>query len=137
MEVPTLMGLRKLELAPTSPPRRRRAVFAWGPKQALMLLGTVFFLVGVGWAYFCLASRPYFVDDRLTPIDALALWEVLKTGVDSPPVPVEQWVAVRREWAGNWAIIGWVAAAIGAAMFFGAFAIPRPGRKSPQAPKAV
>ncbi len=137
MEVPTLMKLRTLEIAPASPQPRRRLAFVWGPKQALMLLGSIFFLVGVGWAFYCLASRPYFVDDRLAPIDALALWEVLKTGVDSPPVRIEQWVSASRDWAGNWAIVGWVAAAIGTAMFFGSFAIPRPGRKSPQAPKAV
>jgi hypothetical protein len=99
-----------------------------------MLLGAIIAILGVSWAAWCLASRPRFVPERLAPLDALTLWELLKSGVDTPPARIERWMAASRESGNLWAGVGWVAAAIGALIFAGSFAIPGPSRKSPRMP---
>jgi len=134
LEVPTLMGLRKLEPSVATPQGPRRNPIAWGPRQALMLLGAIIVILGASWAAWCLASRPRFVFDRLAPLDALSLWELLKSGVDAPPAQIERWMAASREYGNLWAGVGWAAAAIGALIFAASFAIPGPSRKSRRMP---
>jgi hypothetical protein len=128
------MGLKRLQPSAETPPVTRRKPFGWGPKQALRLLGTILAILGVSWATWCLATRPRFVTERLAPLNALSLWELLKSGIDTPAAPIEKWVAAGRDYGTLWAGVGWVAAAIGALMFALSFVIPGPNRKARRTP---
>jgi hypothetical protein len=99
-----------------------------------MLLGAILAVLGISWAALCLAARPRFVANRLTPWDALSLWERLKAGIDTPPAAVDNWMAKAREWGNIRAGAGWAVAVVGALMLIGALAIPGPNRKSTRAP---
>ena len=134
LEVPTLLGLRRLEQAAETPDKVRRKPTAWGPRQALVLSGSILVLFGIGLASWCLSTRPRFIPSALSPMNALTLWEYLKSGIDTRQARIEVWVAERRASANLWAGVGGALAAIGALMFVGALALARPSRKSPGPP---
>ena len=133
LEVPTLLQLKQLVAVAPLVGARRRPI-AWGPRQAVMLLGAILAVLGISWAAWCLAARPRFVANRLAPWDALNLWERLKAGIDTPPAAVEDWMENVRQYGNLRAGAGWVVAVIGALMLIGALAIPGPNRESPRTP---
>jgi hypothetical protein len=128
------MGLKRLQPSPETPPVTRRKPFAWGPKPALRLLGAILVILGVAWAAWCLATRPTFVAEQLAPLNALSLWELLKSGIDTPAAPIEKWVAAGRDYGELWAGVGWIAAAIGVLLFAVSFVISSPNRTERSTP---
>jgi hypothetical protein len=95
VEVPTLLGLRKLELA-EAPPQPAIIKTTWGAGQRLIFLGAIVILIAVAigvWLFYIRPMDPFanISPDQmkekaeiLSPAQSLHLWEMLDKGGLNP-----------------------------------------------------
>jgi len=144
LSVPTLRGIRQLEVAPPEAAARHSA--SWSPIHGVLFasglaiasIGLVF-LAFYGLRYIQLGGHPITRDitdvvvkaeqqriDKLTPTEALAEWsENLKEGLGEPEEP--PWVKANKVMAGYKAYIraSVIALAVGAVLAITALILPR------------
>ena len=125
LDVPTIRGLKDLELAaPTAPPRQRQ----WGVAQGLMFLGLV--TVGAGVAagcYFSLLVMPAPIEtdipqawlDQMTLGEGLGYWSYVQQGI-TKLLPTDakrlEYLAHERTVATNGVHLAWLVTTLGGAV---------------------
>lgn len=133
LEVPTLLGLKRLTRADHDATTDAKTKPVWGTRQRLVFFGAILTVVGISGACWFFYTRPRIVDVAdYPPWPALQLWESLKMGVDLPPSPVEKAMFALLKQHHQWTIAGLVLAAVGALIACASLLVrPQPRAKPP------
>jgi len=132
LEVPTLLGLRRLRQAeaPTEPSGGQRN---WGTRQRLLVVGGVTVLVGLALAGWFAARCPRMVEvQAFPPLATLELWESLQMGVGKPPNPWEKAFLDIIHSHQRMAALGLAIAGLGALITASSFVVGRRGVSRPR-----
>ena len=114
LEVPTLLGLRRLPQAEVCDQAQGAPGRPWGASQRLVLGGTVLILLGLILATWFFVTRPRIIDvAKYPPVATLPLWESLKMGVDIPLSNDEKNMFAYLEQCHRWTVAGLVVAVLG------------------------
>ncbi len=152
LDVPSMRGLRQLEVAaePNSATSRPSAERNWGPRQGLILAGSLILLFGLlpaGWLYWQLPD-PYQLDRSSViefneqEIDNMTIdqtWMVWKQGIEGAglveyPSATKEAHETRRAELRNWIVFSLSIAALGLVLLVtGLLWQPGPRRPSPVA----
>ncbi len=130
LDVPTLLGLAKLEPVvdqqAASEARRR----AWGSRQIVALLGGLIFLLAIATLAALWATRPKAPDmQRLAPFDAMVMWDAFQQGIGGEPSPPERRYADALAWYVRWLSLAGAVAVVGVVLIGAAFLVkPRPAQ---------
>ena len=126
LDVPTLLGLKRLERAGSDAVDGAAGTrqTTWGARQRLIFAGVVVSLVGIVVAVESFRTRPRIVDvAEYPPVAAFHLWESLKAGVDQPPSRVEiiMFAAIKQHH--RWTMVGLAIAALGVLLATGSLLV--------------
>ena len=127
MEVPTLLGLRRLEQTEASQRPPGSIPSPWGANQRIVFVGTVISAIGLAVAIAYYATRPRKPDfSSAPPLLTLMIWESLKMGVDVPPTPHEKAEVADLEYHYRWVVLGMAVAVIGAGILMTSLLVRKP-----------
>jgi hypothetical protein len=135
LEVPTLLGLKRLQQAEVLDEVAGAPGAPWGARQRLVFGGAILCLLGLLLATWFFVHRPRIIDvAEYPPLPTLLLWESLKMGVDIPLSNDEKLMFAVLEQYHWWIVAGLVVAAIGLLVLCGSLLVGRRGAVRPQPP---
>jgi len=128
LDVPTMLGLAKLEELLDERPGSARPKWAWGIREAILLLGGIVFLAGLAGVIWLWTTWPKSIDMlELPPFEAMGIWDEFQQGISAEPsLPERRYLAAKR-WHFQWLVAAGAVAIIGALVIGSAFLVkPRP-----------
>lgn len=133
LNVPTMLGLAKLEELVEQESDSVASKGAWGIRQRLPLLGGIVFLAGMAGVIALWATWPKAPDMlRLSPFQAMGMWDELQQGISAEPSPPESRYLVASRSHLEWLVAAGTVAIIGALIIGSAFLVkPRPPQETP------
>jgi hypothetical protein len=133
LDVPTMLGLSKLEELVQPDGASGSPKHAWGMRQAMPLLGGLILLSGLGGLTWLWATWPEPLDMlRLNPFDAMGMWDELQQGIGAEPSRPERWYSAALAWHLRWLVVAGALALAGLVLIGSGFLIkPRRPEEAP------
>ena len=133
LDVPTMLGLVKLEELVERQPASGGSKRAWGLRQQMPLLGGIVLLAGTAGLIALWATWPKAPDmSRLAPFEAMGMWDELQQGISAEPSRPERWYSQALRSHLEWLVVAGAVALVGVLVIGSAFLVkPPPPQESP------
>ena len=132
LDVPTMLGLARLEEVVEAEPAAKTKRPTWGIRQGLPLLGGILILAGAAAATVLWFGRPRAPDvTRLSPSSAIPLWREFRKGISSELTLPERLYREASRWYRGWMILAGGVGLVGVLMIVVARLVGRPSQNAP------